>query len=82
MSAETSAAHCSAMLKATTTTGSLNWPVMRSREDGFKSGLSDVGLAPDTTTVSEIVGDQIEGLTNAVRHYRWSPHWMHTHLPP
>jgi hypothetical protein len=35
------------------------------REDGFKIGLSDVGLAPDTTTVSEIVGDQIEGLTNA-----------------
>src|SRR3954467_8518988 len=68
-SAETSLDQPSAVLKLTTRTGLLYWPVSRSWMTVSRSAV----LAPDPAMLTEIVHHQVDVLIRARRHDRRCP---------
>src|SRR5450631_3902587 len=62
ISSEASSAQCSAVLNATTRSGSLYWAGHQVGDDGFEVSLLDIGLRECGTRFPVIVDDEIKSL--------------------
>ena len=72
-SSDASSDQCSVVLKATTRTGSLYWPDIRSLMVVSRSRFADVGFRKCQANFPVIIDDDTKSLVGAVRHNRRGP---------